>query len=218
MDTIQDIRAKVEELQSELDALRRRLSALDAGDSRAASDPVEMEPFDISLEDIPESGAAFYIQKPRPQLVDLPPLDGPAPKEEAPKEPVAQETATEPAAAEKPAPEPAKAAEPAPEPAKAEEPAPARSRKPRAPRAWMLAAPGAPVGNIISAIPLNERVLLINTLFHQDPLLFNSTIGAFNAMSSIEEVEDYVLEHFPDWNLNSKVVYNLMMAVRRKLR
>lgn len=84
--------------------------------------------------------------------------------------------------------------------------------------AWKTAMPGTPVKNVISAISLNDRVLFINTLFKEDPMAFQETISAFNAMSSFDEAEEYVRAHFPDWNLNSDQVFRLMMAVRRKLK
>ena len=83
---------------------------------------------------------------------------------------------------------------------------------------WMIDLPGGPVANVISAISLNDRVLFINTLFKEDPSLFQQTIAAFNGMQTISEAVSYVIANFPDWNLNSEVVYRLMMAVRRKLK
>ena len=84
--------------------------------------------------------------------------------------------------------------------------------------AWKTDMPGSPVKNIISAISLNDRVLFINTLFHEDPSLFHESIAAFNEMASISQAEDYIKERFPGWNMKSDVVYRFMMAVRRKLR
>jgi len=84
-------------------------------------------------------------------------------------------------------------------------------------QAWRTDRPGSPVKNIISAISLNDRVLLINSLFKEDPILFRDTIAAFNAMDSLEEALGYIRNHFPDWNMNAGTVYRLMMAVRRKL-
>ena len=84
--------------------------------------------------------------------------------------------------------------------------------------AWKSAIPGTPVKNVISAISLNDRVLFINTLFKEDPMAFQDAIAAFNAMSSFEEAEEYVRANHPEWNLNSDLVFRLMMAVRRKLK
>lgn len=85
-------------------------------------------------------------------------------------------------------------------------------------QAWRTDRPGSEVKNIISAISLNDRVLLIKSLFKEDPLLFRDTIAAFNGLGSLDEALAHIHEHFPDWNLNSGPVYRLMMAVRRKLR
>lgn len=84
--------------------------------------------------------------------------------------------------------------------------------------AWKTAMPGTPVKNIISAISLNDRVLFINTLFKENPMAFQEAISAFNGMSSFAEAEEYVQANYPEWNLNSDIVYRLMMAIRRKLK
>lgn len=84
--------------------------------------------------------------------------------------------------------------------------------------AWKTAMPGTPVKNVISAISLNDRVLFINTLFKEDPMAFQEAIAAFNGMASFDEAEEYVRTNYPDWNLNSDLVFRLMMAVRRKLK
>ncbi len=85
-------------------------------------------------------------------------------------------------------------------------------------QAWRTDRPGSQVKNVISAISLNDRVLLINVLFREDPILFQSTISAFNSMTTLDEAISYIQTNFPDWDLNSEPVYRLMMAVRRKLR
>ena len=84
-------------------------------------------------------------------------------------------------------------------------------------QAWRTDRAGTPVKNVISAISLNDRVLLINVLFKEDAALFQETIAAFNGMSGFEEAVTYVKEKFPEWDLDSEPVYRLMMAVRRKL-
>ena len=85
-------------------------------------------------------------------------------------------------------------------------------------QAWRTDRPGSQVKNVISAISLNDRVLLINVLFREDPILFQSTISAFTGMTNLDEAISYIQTNFPDWDLNSEPVYRLMMAVRRKLR
>lgn len=84
--------------------------------------------------------------------------------------------------------------------------------------AWRTAIPGTPVKNIISAISLNDRVLFINTLFREDPMAFQDALSALNAMSSFAEAEEYIRENYPEWNLDSDIVYRMMMAIRRKLK
>ena len=84
-------------------------------------------------------------------------------------------------------------------------------------QAWRTDRPGMPVKNIISAISLNDRVLLINVLFREDPMLFQETISKFNSMGSLGEALAYISGNFPEWDMNSEPVYRLMMAVRRKL-
>ena len=84
-------------------------------------------------------------------------------------------------------------------------------------QAWRTDRPGMPVKNIISAISLNDRVLLINVLFREDPLLFQDSIARFNSMGSLAEALEYISANFPEWDMNSEPVYRLMMAVRRKL-
>ena len=82
---------------------------------------------------------------------------------------------------------------------------------------WRSGVIGTRVKNVISAISLNDRVLFINALFGGDPMKFQETISAFNAMESLDEAERYVFEKFPEWNLKSDTVCRLMMAVRRRL-
>lgn len=85
-------------------------------------------------------------------------------------------------------------------------------------QAWRIDRPGSAVKNVISAISLNDRVLLINVLFGEDPMLFQDTISAFNGMQTLDEAIAYIKANFPDWDMDSEPVYRLMMAVRRKLR
>ncbi len=83
---------------------------------------------------------------------------------------------------------------------------------------WRTDMPGSSVNDIRSAISLNDRILFINTLFHEDPVAFKETLSALNAMPSFEEGVKFVMERHPEWNTGSDVVYRFMMAVRRKLK
>ena len=73
------------------------------------------------------------------------------------------------------------------------------------------------VKNIRSGISLYDRALFIGTLFKEDYALYDKTIGDLNALGTLDEAVDYLLQRFPDWNLKSDIVYNFMMAVRKKL-
>lgn len=83
---------------------------------------------------------------------------------------------------------------------------------------WRTDMPGSGVNDIRSAISLNDRILFINTLFHEDPIAFKDTLGALNTMPSFEEGIRYLKDRHPEWNTESEVVYRFMMAVRRKLK
>ena len=106
--------------------------------------------------------------------------------------------------------------EPEPEPEPAAKPAPApRPETERLP--WRLDKPGISVKHIRSGISMYDRALFIGTLFKEDYALYDKTIGELDALTSLDEAVDYLLERFPDWNLKSDIVYNFMMAIRKKL-
>lgn len=81
---------------------------------------------------------------------------------------------------------------------------------------WRTDMPGSTVKDIRSAISLNDRILFINTLFDEDPMKFQDTVAAINAMTSFGQVIDLVNDKFGNWNLDSEIVYRFMMAVRRR--
>lgn len=126
-----------------------------------------------------------------------------------------------------PEPEPVLEPEPVPEPVEEpvvepvetpEAPKPAPVPRPETERLpWRLDKPGMSVKNLRSGISLYDRALFIGTLFKEDYALYDKTISELNALSSLDEAVDYLLERFPDWNLKSDIVYNFMMAVRKKL-
>ena len=138
------------------------------------------------------------------------------PVDESVDEPVAEpaaEPVAEPVAEPIEAVEAVKAAEVAEEPKQAPAvPHPETERLP-----WRLDKPGMSVKNLRSGISLYDRALFIGTLFKEDYALYDKTISELNALSSLDEAVDYLLERFPDWNLKSDIVYNFMMAVRKKL-
>ena len=112
-------------------------------------------------------------------------------------------------------PEPEPVVEAVPEPSPKPAPAVPRADTERLP--WRLDKPGMSVKNIRSGISLYDRALFIGTLFKEDYALYDKTIGELNGLSSLDEAVDYLLDRFPDWNLKSDIVYNFMMAIRKKL-
>ena len=84
--------------------------------------------------------------------------------------------------------------------------------------AWRTDIPGSELKDIMSAISLNDRALFINSLFSENPGLFVSTVSDLNTMSSLDDAVRYIRTHFPDWDMDSDLVYRFMMEVRRKLR
>lgn len=84
--------------------------------------------------------------------------------------------------------------------------------------AWRKDMPGQPVRDVRSAISLNDRASFIRVLFREDPLLFSNSVAAINGMETLAEVETYLKEFFPEWDMESDAVYRFMMAVRRKVR
>ena len=83
---------------------------------------------------------------------------------------------------------------------------------------WRTDMPGTQVKDVRLAISLHERVLFINHLFSEDPMAFQTAVNKVNASASLDEVVEYVKETFPQWDLDSDLVYRFMMAVRRKIR
>ena len=82
---------------------------------------------------------------------------------------------------------------------------------------WRTARPGAPVKHIRSGISLLDRAQFVGSLFKEDVDLYNRTLAELDELSSLDEATDYILRHFPDWNLQSDLVFSFMMAVRKRL-
>lgn len=83
-------------------------------------------------------------------------------------------------------------------------------------QAWRTDMAGSHVNDVRSAISLNDRILFINTLCHEDAVEFTSLVSEVNAKTSFDEAVDYILSTHPQWNFESEVVYRFMMAVRRR--
>ena len=203
------------ELEAELAALKEKVlqfeNKLEALRQLPAEEPVEESDFtdmEIGVSDLPEPEP---VAEPEPVIEEIPVIE---PAEEPVPEPVAEpvEAVEEPV----PVPEPVEGPEPEPEPEPEPKPAPApHPETERLP--WRLDKPGLSVKHIRSGISMYDRALFIGTLFKEDYALYDKTIGELNALSTLDEAVDYLLERFPDWNLKSDIVYNFMMAIRKKL-
>lgn len=209
---LSEIKESLEALKAQVAGLESRIASLEQEevlDDAAETPEVEedMSPIDISLDD-DIMGDMDFVGAPSAQA---------APKPEPEPEP---EPKTEPEPKPEPEPEallsiPVESINDKQEKKKAKKAVmDVMSEK----CAWRTAMPGSPVKNIISAISLNDRVLLINTLFKEDAVAFQDAIGTMNGMASFAEAEQYIVENHPDWNMNSDIVYRLMMAIRRKLK
>lgn len=84
-------------------------------------------------------------------------------------------------------------------------------------QAWRRDMPGTSVRDIRSAISLNDRVIFINQLFEEDAQAFVNALSDINQMTTLDEVVEYLVARYPQWNMNSDLVYRFMMAVRRKI-
>jgi len=235
-----DIEAEIASLKQQVLALEEKLEAL--RQAPPAEEPAEESDFtdmEIGVSDLPEEPATMEAPAPEPVIEDLPlpepelepepvpmPEFEPAQMPEPEPEPVPiPEPIPEPEPEPVPIPEPEPVPMPEPEPEPIPEPAPVPQPKPvpAAPKvdtermAWRLDRPGMPVKNIRSGISLYDRALFIGTLFKEDYALYDKTIGELNTMGTLDEAVDYLLERFPDWNLKSDIVYNFMMALRKKL-
>lgn len=84
--------------------------------------------------------------------------------------------------------------------------------------AWRNDMPGPEVKDVRSAISLNDRVMFISTLFRDDSMLFQDVINRINALTTLEKAVQYLKENFPEWDMDSELVYRFMMSVRRKIR
>ena len=193
---LQELEAELASLKEKVRAFEDKLEAfrqLPQEENVEESDFTDME---IGVSDLPE------------QVVETEPVGKPdqKPATKPALEPVA-EPVTESVA------EPVEVVE---EPLEESKPAPVQHPETeRLP--WRLDKPGMSVKNLRSGISLYDRALFIGTLFKEDYALYDKTISELNALSSLDEAVDYLLERFPDWNLKSDIVYNFMMAVRKKL-
>lgn len=221
-ETLAIFAAEIEELKTRLASLEARFEELSSSLPEEEEEEVVAVPEVADLPEAPEVPEVEDVDGDT-GVVDIDIVDLPVP-EPAPAEEPVEELVVEPAV--EPAPEPV--AEPAVEPAPGpvaepvddlpeDEPSPAELMAPTGSYPWQTAKPGLPVKNLRSGISLFDRALFINTLFKEDYVLYDKSISDLNAVSTFPEAVDYVLRHFPDWNLSSDVVYSFMMALRKKL-
>ena len=200
------------EIEAELAALKEKVLALEEkveAFRQLPEEPAEESDFtdmEIGVDELPQEPAPAPVEEVAVQA-EIEPVEMNLAEEDLP------EPEPEPEPVPEPVPEPAPAPMPEPEP----KPAPAVPRPETERLPWRLDKPGITVKNIRSGISLYDRALFIGTLFKEDYALYDKTIGDLNALSTLDEAVDYLLDRFPDWNLKSDIVYNFMMAVRKKL-
>ena len=187
---LQELEAGLASLKEQLRAFEDRLEAFRQLPEEEIVEESDFTDMEIGVPDLPE-------QEPVPEPV-------PEPESVPEPEPVIE-------------PEPVVEPEPVLDPEPVAEPAPAVPRPETDRLPWRLDKPGISVKNIRSGISLYDRALFIGTLFKEDYALYDKTIGELDALTSLDEAVDYLLERFPDWNLKSDIVYNFMMAIRKKL-
>ena len=218
------------ELEAELAALKEKVQALEDKLEAFRQLPPEPAPAEAPVEESDftdmEIGVPDLSAEPVPELVEEPveepaeepvEMDLPEPEPEPAEEPVKMDL---PEPEPEPEPVPELVEEPAEEPVEAPvaEPKPApvpREGTERLP--WRLDKPGLSVKHIRSGISMYDRALFIGTLFKEDYSLYDRTIGDLDALSNLDEAVDYLATRFPDWNLKSDIVYNFIMAIRKKL-
>ena len=224
---LREIESELASLKRQVLALEEKVEALRQAPAKEES-PVEESDFtdmEIGISDLPEVAAPVVEEIPdqvrNDGLVPEPseePIPVPEPVEEPVVEPVIDDLPEPEPVPAAPAPEPIPAPEPEPAPAPVQpKPAPAAPRPDTERLPWRLDKPGVSVKNIRSGISLYDRALFIGTLFKEDYALYDQTISELNGLSGLDEAVDYLLERFPDWNLKSDIVYNFMMAIRKKL-
>lgn len=240
-----EIEKKVEQLRNELDL--EPAEPLDLGTADYLYDIADAVPEDIPAENVPEAvaddmPADVFAENAGENVGESVPDDIPEAEPETEDLPESEpETEQEPAqvAGTEPEPKP----EDLPEEdgfslfggmAEEEEP---KARKTKAPsehrqysghkviadqkygnEAWRKDMPGPEVKDVRSAISLNDRVMFISTLFRDDSMLFQDVINKINALTTLEKAVQYLKENFPEWDMDSELVYRFMMSVRRKIR
>lgn len=209
------------EIKSMVDSIRKQLEELDIKmvEYRQIIDPQEdeMSPIDLDLDEFEPLAVEEEFSAVQQEIPIVP--EEPEELAEEPVAPLEEQLEEDDDDDDLPffnvpepvAPAPTPKVEPKPEPKTAVIDAMAQKQ------AWRTDMPGTPVKDVRSAISLNDRILFINSLFGEDPMLFVNTLTTINSMTSLDDVVAYVMANFPAWNMESDVVYRFMMAVRRKM-
>lgn len=188
------IRKELETLRARIDALSDRLAEAEAGDvgkDMSFDEPVSLDDIDTPASEVVASATAVKVNTGAGVVVSE---NSTADKAAASVDPAPM------AAGNDDLPEPEKAAPALPE------------------YKWCKDECGARISNVISGIPLNDRLLIINCLFGEDPMAFQKAITDINALESFAEAVDYVMKNHSGWQMSSLPVYTLMMAVRRRFK
>ena len=231
LNEIRTMMASIRQQMELLDAKMAELQQITRSEDEVVA-PIVLDiddlPFDLPVEESPAPAPqpepeVIQVQVPEP-IVEEPVVEEPVIEEQIVEEPVAESVVED-------IPEEIVFVEPAVEELVVEEPVVETAPEPSKPavkeaiidamtekQAWRTDMPGTQVKDVRLAISLHERVLFINHLFSEDPMAFQATVNKVNASASLDEVVDYVKETFPQWNLESDLVYRFMMAVRRKIR
>ena len=195
---LQELAAELASLKEKVRTLEDRLEAFRQLPEEEIVEESDFTDMEIGVPDLPEP-------EPVPESVPEPELQ------------VEPEPVPEPETAAAPEPDPVPEPEPIPEPEPEPKPAPAAPHPETEKLPWRLDKPGLSVKHIRSGISMYDRALFIGTLFKEDYALYDKTISELDALTSLDEAVDFLLERFPDWNLKSDIVYNFLMAIRKKL-
>lgn len=228
-----EIREMIASMRAQLDALEAKVDMLSQA---PVVDEVEDEPIDLDIEDVLDGiPVSDPVVEEVAELVaddDLPFDDVPVVEEPVVEEPVVEEPVVEepvlidevPVVLEEPVVEEEHVVdEDLPVSEILIDAAAANARTAvidamTAKEAWRTDIPGSPVKDIRSAISLHDRIIFINGLFGEDPMLFQEVLTAINSMTSVEDAVAYLAEKRPEWDMNSDEVYRFMMAVRRRIQ
>ena len=223
---LSEIRQMISSIHSQLEILEGKLELLETGTTETVVEEAPVGAFEATVVEAVEEVPTEVLEE-APIEIDIEDVLDVDVVEETEAE-VAEEDIEEVVPQQIVAEEPEQAAEVVPEHIKEEEEmlidAAAASLKPAVidtmttREAWRTDMPGSPVKDIRSAISLNDRILFINGLFDEDPMLFQSVLTKINSMAGLDEVVEYLRAERPSWDMESDEVYRFMMAVRRRIQ